>query len=116
MPPAFSGRWHFHARAVETLAKPQRDILMAPLVIHCTRRSLVDTFAHKSGTKRRMPHNKGSMTMKTKSSSGIKVTTGIKAAGLPSVNHARSGLRVKAGVKAGVGLEANHNARLLALV
>jgi hypothetical protein len=56
------------------------------------------------------------MTMKTKASSGLKVTSGIKAGGLAVCNHVRSGLRVKAGIKAGtvVGVfQANHNARLL---
>lgn len=106
MPAAFSGRWHFHARAVETLAKPQRDILMALLVIHCTRRSPVDTFPHKSGTKRRMPHNQGEMTMKTNSNSGLKVKTAIKSGGF-TINHARSGLKVRTGIKA-AGFTINH--------
>lgn len=119
MPAAFSGRWHFHARAVETLAKPQRDILMALLVIHCTRRSPVDTFPHKSGTKRRMPHNQGEMTMKTNSNSGLKVKTAIKAGGLgnPGCNHSRSGLKVKTSIKAGSGIDPqpNHNRLLLSV-
>ena len=53
--------------------------------------------------------------MKTKSSSGIKVTAGIKAGGF-NFNHTRSGLRVKAGIKAGGGgiWQSNHCARLLA--
>lgn len=51
--------------------------------------------------------------MKTKSNAGLKVKSGIKAAGFGTANHARCGMRVKAGVKAGVGLMANHNAGLL---
>ncbi len=51
--------------------------------------------------------------MKTKSNSGLKVTTAIKAGAFGVPNHSRSGLRVKAGVKAGVGLVPNHSGRLL---
>jgi hypothetical protein len=38
--------------------------------------------------------------MKTKSTSGLKVKTAIKAAGLATWNHTRAGLRVRAGIKA----------------
>jgi hypothetical protein len=44
--------------------------------------------------------------MKTKSSSGLKVTAGIKAGGF-APNHTGSGLKVRAGVKAG-GFAPNH--------
>ncbi len=50
--------------------------------------------------------------MKTKSNAGLKVTTGIKAGGLYTANHTRSGLRVRTAIKAGLGIwQNNHNAR-----
>lgn len=53
--------------------------------------------------------------MKTKSSSGLKVNTAIKAGGF-NFNHVRSGLRVKAGIKAGGGgiWQSNHSTRRFA--
>jgi hypothetical protein len=50
--------------------------------------------------------------MKTKSSSGLKVNTGIKAGGLFNPNHISTGLRVKTSIKAGGGIwQNNHNVR-----
>jgi hypothetical protein len=46
---------------------------------------------------------------------GLKVKAGVKAGGLPTVNHNRGALRVKAGVKAGGLPTVNHNRRALAL-
>lgn len=55
--------------------------------------------------------------MKTKSNAGLKVKSGIKAAGLPGCNHVRSGLKLKTGVKAGTGIDLrpNHSRRLLSV-
>lgn len=54
--------------------------------------------------------------MKTKSSSGLKVKSGIKACGMGTPNHNRSGLKVKTGIKAAGGgiFQNNHSARILA--
>ena len=46
--------------------------------------------------------------MNTKSSSGLKVKTAIKAAGLWQGNHTGSGLRIKTAVKAGGLWQGNH--------
>jgi hypothetical protein len=52
--------------------------------------------------------------MKTISKSGLSVKTAIKAGGLNSSNHNRSGLKVKAGIRAGLTpLLSNHNTRVL---
>ena len=50
--------------------------------------------------------------MNTKTNSGLKVKTAIKAGGLNSLNHnaaPKAGLRVKSAIKAG-GMKCNHNA------
>ena len=55
----------------------------------------------------------------TTKNSGIKVTTGVKAAGwtpypMNGSNHNRSALKIKTGIKAGTTIQlANHNRRLL---
>jgi len=54
--------------------------------------------------------------MKTKSTSGLKVKSGIKSGGMASHNHTRSGLKVRTGIKAAGGgiFQNNHSARILA--
>jgi hypothetical protein len=55
--------------------------------------------------------------MKTTTKSGLKVTTNVKAAGLPAYpNHSRTCLKVKANVRAGTFITFhNHNSRLFSL-
>jgi hypothetical protein len=55
--------------------------------------------------------------MKTNSKKqGLKVTTGVKAAGMNPFNHNRRGLAVKSNIKAGDGIVyQNHNRRGLAV-
>jgi hypothetical protein len=52
----------------------------------------------------------------TTKNTGIKVTAGVKAGGVPTGNHNRTGLRVRAGIKAGATITVqNHNMRLLSV-
>jgi len=52
----------------------------------------------------------------TTKNTGIKVQTGVRAAGINTANHSRSGLKVKAGIKAGSTITVqNHNRTALAL-
>jgi len=49
----------------------------------------------------------------TKKNAGIKVTTGVKAGGVPTYNHNLRGLKVVSGVKAGMSFVRNHTSLVL---
>ncbi len=50
---------------------------------------------------------------KTTKTTGLRVTTGVKAAGLGTANHTRGALKVRTGLKAGGLTLSNHNRSLL---
>jgi hypothetical protein len=49
------------------------------------------------------------------SRAGLKVKSAVRAGGLNNTNHSRTGLRIKTAIKAGNGLplQSNHNRRVL---
>jgi hypothetical protein len=49
------------------------------------------------------------MTMKTTTTTGLKVKSAIKAGAVLEGNHNRSGLKVRSAIKAGAVLEGNHS-------
>jgi hypothetical protein len=52
----------------------------------------------------------------TTKNTGIKVTAGVKAGGVPYMNHSQTGLKVKSGLRGGAPiLYRNHNSRVLTI-